>query len=135
MGKTQVSIQVKDIRLSRYDDSKILNSEKDYEVFCSGRDLSETAKKNLCVDRDFCGNIYRFIKNNNGWNYSAEMLCYRLGHSEETLTSCKIALDVLSELGIIICKEGKYILPSENVRASLENSSVFRRASDIRNKM
>ena len=134
MGKTQVSIQVKDIRLTEYDDGKVLNSEKDYEDFCSGKALSSSAVENLSVDRDFCGNIYRFIKANNGWNFSAEMLCYRLGLSEEYLTSCKIALDVLSDLDIIICKEGKYILPSENVKSSLENSSVFRRVTELKNQ-
>ena len=62
------------------------------------------------------------------------MLCYRLGLPEEKLTSCKIALDVLSELGIIICKEGKYILPSENVKSSLDNSTVFRRVAELKNQ-
>ena len=66
--------------------------------------------------------------------YSSEMLCYRLGLPEERLADCGIALDVLSELGIIILKEGKYILPSENIKVSLENSSVFRCAYKCRNE-
>ncbi len=134
MGKPQVSIQVKAIRLSQYDDDKILRAEQDYEDFCSGKKMRAEAIANLSVNRDFCGNIYRFIKANNGWNYTDEMLCYRLGLSEEKLTSCKIALDVLSSLGIINCKEGKYILPSENVKSSLENSDIFRRATELKNQ-
>ena len=134
MGKTQVSIQIKAMRLSEYDDNKILKAERDYEDFCRGKELSNEAKQNLTVDRDFCGNVYKFLKSRNGWKYTEEMLCYRLGLPEEKLTSCKIALDVLSELGIIICKEGKYILPSENVKSSLDNSTVFRRVAELKNQ-
>ncbi len=132
MGKTQVSIQVKDIRLSGFNDVKIINAVNNYEAFCRGEELSASVKKELSVDRELCGNVYRYIKGNNGWSFSAEMLCYRLGFSEEKIMSCKIALDVLSELGIIILKEGKYILPEENVKSSLDNSEVFRRAVKVR---
>ena len=131
MGKTQVSIQVKDIRLSDFDDVKVIKSINDYEAFCRGDELSPAAKKELCVDRDFCGKVYRYVRGFNGWRYSAEMLCYRLGLSEEKVMSCKIALDALSELGIIIYNEGKYILPDESVKASLDNSEVFRRATQL----
>ena len=128
MGKTQVSIQVKDIRLSAFDDVKVINSINNYEAFCRGGELDEAVKKALFVDREFCANIYRYVKGNNGWRFSARMLCYRLGFGEDKIMSCQIALDVLSELGIIIYKEGKYILPDENVKSSLENSQIFRRA-------
>ncbi|MBQ8183169.1 MAG: single-stranded-DNA-specific exonuclease RecJ [Clostridia bacterium] len=132
MGKTQVSIQVKDIRLSNFDDEKLIAANNAYEAFCRGENLNDNIRKNLCVDRDFCGNIYRFIKNNKDRKYSAEVLCYRLGCNEENLISCKIALDVLCELGIIICKDGKYILPDENVKNNLENSAIFKRAEATR---
>jgi single-stranded-DNA-specific exonuclease len=131
MGKTQVSIQVKDIRLSAYDDEKVIASLNNYESFCRGDELESAVISTMAVDREFCGNVYRYVKGNNGWNFSAEMLCYRLGLSEDKIMSCKIALDVLSELGIIIYKEGKYILPDENVKSSLDNSEIFRRAVKV----
>ncbi len=132
MGKTQVSIQVKDIRLSAFDDVKVIDSINNYEAFCRGDELDLSVKNTMAVDRDFCGNVYRYVKGNNGWRFSAEMLCFRLGLSEDKIMSCKIALDVLSELGIIIYKEGKYILPDENVKTSLDNSGIFRRAVKVR---
>ena len=133
-GKTQVSIQVKDIRLSGYDEDKIIAAERLYEDFCKEKENSDRFMGKIIVDRAFCGDVYRFIKNNGGWKHSSEMLCYRLGLPEERLADCGIALDVLSELGIIILKEGKYILPSENIKVSLENSSVFRCAYKRRNE-
>lgn len=128
MGRVQVSVQIKDIKLSSFDDLDVIDAQRSYEDFSVGRELSEKTKTKLKVDRDFCGNVYRYIKSNNGWSHSPEMLCYRMGLSAENIMSLKIALDVLSELGIIIYKEGKYILPVENVKSSLENSTVFRRA-------
>ena len=133
-GKTQVSIQVKDIRLSGYDEDKIIAAERLYEDFCKEKENSDRFMGKIIVDRAFCGDVYRFIKNNGGWKHSSEMLCYRLGLPEERLADCGIALDVLSELGIIILKEGKYILPSENIKVSLENSSVFRCACKCRDE-
>lgn len=132
MGKTQVSVQVKDIRLSAYDDEKVIKSLNDYEAFCRGDELDLSVKKTIAVDRDFCGKVYKYVRGNNGWRFSEELLCYRLGLSEDKIMSCKIALDVLCQLGIIIYKEGKYILPDENVKSSLENSEIFRRALQVR---
>ncbi len=131
MGRMQVNVQIKDIKLSSFDDDMVIAAQNDYEDFCVGRELSVNGRENLKVNRDFCGNVYRYIKSNNGWNYSAEVLCYRLGLGAENITSCKIALDVLSELGIIICKDGKYVLPVGNVKSSLENSGLFRRAEEL----
>ena len=134
MGRTQVSIQVKDIRLSEYNEDKVVAAERLYESFCSKKELSGEFIGKILVNRDFCGNVYRFIKNHNGWGSSPEMLCYRLGLPEERISDCEIALDVLCELGIIILKEGKYTLPSENIKVSLEKSSVFRRALQSNNQ-
>ncbi len=126
MGKVKVNIQVKDIKLSISNDDKIILSDRDYEDFCLGNDI-ESSK--LFVDRDFCGKVYKTVKANNGWKYSAELLCRRLGFTEDYYLSCKIALDILAELGIIISEDGKYYLPKENVKNPLENSSIFKKVA------
>jgi hypothetical protein len=120
--------------LSGYDEDKIIAAERLYEDLCKEKENSDRFMGKIIVNRAFCGDVYRFIKNSGGWKHSSEMLCYRLGLPEERLADCSIALDVLSELGIIILKEGKYILPSENIKVSLENSSVFRCACKCRDE-
>ncbi len=127
MGKVKVNIQVKDIKLSGSNDEKLLLAERDYEDFSKGESLE---KGKLFVDRDFCGKIYKYIKSNNGWKYSAELLCHRLGLSEDYYLSCKVGLDILSQLGIVVLKDGKYYLPKENVKNPLENSPIFKRATE-----
>ena len=129
-GKAQVSIQAKAIKLSAVADCDVCESMRAYEDFYLGDSLSEGDKVSLHIDRDFCGNVYRFVKSNNGWNHSAEMLCYRLGLSAEKTGACQIALDVFSELGILVYNEGKYIIPEINVKSALENSDIFRRAAE-----
>ena len=70
------------------------------------------------------------LKANNGWNYATEILCYRLGLPSQKTGACQIALDVFCELGILIYNEGKYIIPKESVKSALENSEIFKRATE-----
>ncbi len=129
-GKTQVSIQAKGIKLSKINDAEVCESMRAYEDFCLNAPLSKETKEMLFVDRDFCGNVYRFVKANNGWDYATEILCYRLGLPTQKTGACQIALDVFCELGILIYNEGKYIIPKENVKSTLENSEIFKRATE-----
>ncbi len=126
MGKVKVNVQIRDIKLSNFSDDTVISAEQDYENFYLGEEIEENK---IRVDREFCGKVYKFIKSNNGWNYSAELLCHRLGLSDEFVLSCKISLDVLQELGTILYKDGKYILPTENIKTSLENSEIFRKVN------
>ncbi len=133
MGKAKINIQVKDIKFSSLDDEAVIMSEKDYEDFSSGEELSDEVIERINVSRELCGDIYRFMRVNNKWHYSAEVLCYRLGLSAENIVNCRIALDVLTELGIIDFNNGCYSLPSENVKNPIDNSRIFLRALNLKN--
>ena len=128
-GKLQVSVQAKAIKFSNSNDDEVMKSLNDYEDFCAGLEISSEKREDVCIDREFCGNVYKYIKANNGWNYSAEVLCFRLGLPPRKIAACRISLDVLTELGILILKDGRYILPPQTVKNPLENSGIFRKAS------
>lgn len=128
-GKTQLSVQVKAIKFSGSDDDAVIGSMVDYDDFCAGVNLSESARENICVDRDFCGKIYKFVKNYGGWNFSSEVLCKRLGLSENKIAACQTALDIFNELGVLEYNNGKYKLPETGVKSALENSEIFKRAA------
>lgn len=128
-GKLQVSVQAKAIKFSNSNDDEVMKSLNDYEDFCVGLEISSEKREDVCIDREFCGNVYKYIKANNGWNYSAEVLCFRLGLPPRKIAACRISLDVLTELGILILKDGRYILPPQTVKNPLENSGIFRKAS------
>ena len=126
-GKIQVSIQAKAIKLSGVDDDEAIASIRTYEDFCAEEIVSEELKEKICVNREFCGNVYKFVKTYNGWKFSAEMLCYRLGLSPKHIAACQISLDVLTELGILNLKDGKYTIPAQTVKNPLENSKIFQK--------
>lgn len=130
-GKTQISIQAKAIKLSSVNDNIAIEAIHNYEDFCCCTELSEEVKERLSIDREFCGNVYRYIKTNNGWNFSAEMLCYRLGLSDEKIGACQISLDILTEIGVLLQKDGKYILPEVTVKSNLENSQIFKKVVEM----
>ncbi len=128
-GKTQVSIQAKAIKLSSTDDDEVIESLHDYEDFCASFEIPAHKKDVICINREFCGNVYKYVKNNNGWAFSSELLCHRLGLSPNKIASCQISLDALTELGILNFKDGKYTIPAEMVKNPIENSKIFKKAS------
>lgn len=125
MGETKVSIQVKDIKLSAVNDDEVQKSLMLYESFRRGDTLTLDEKKKLLPDREICGNAYRFLRANNGFKASEEILCYRLGLKEEKLAALKVALDMLLELQVINFENGKYFLPAEQKKVVLENSVLY----------
>ncbi|MBO5858048.1 MAG: single-stranded-DNA-specific exonuclease RecJ [Clostridia bacterium] len=125
MGETKVSIQVKDIKLSLMDDDKVQKSLLLYESFIRGDSLTQEQKNILLTDREFCGNVYRFLRANNGFSGNEEILCSRLGLKEEKLATLKVALDMFIELQVIILQNGKYFLPAQQNKVVLENSVLY----------
>lgn len=126
-GKVQVSIQAKAIKLSGVDDDEVIASIHTYEDFCAVENISDELKSIISVNRELCGNVYKFVKANNGWSFSAEVLCYRLGLPPKRIAACQISLDALTELGILILKDGKYTIPAQTVKNPLENSKIFQK--------
>ena len=126
MGEVKVSIQVKDIKLSEIEDDEIVNGFMLYESFRRGDKLSTEQKQKLLPDRDFCGVVYKYLRANNGFSYSEEVLCYRLGFKEEKIPALKVSLDMLIELGVINYNSGKYSLPVESKKVILEDSVVYK---------
>ncbi len=124
-GTVKVNIQIKDIRPADADDDKVIGAFRAYEDFCYNGNLPE----GVVIDRDFCGKVYRFVRSYNGWSFGEEALCIRMGLSEDYILNCKIALDVLTELELIKCKEGKYTIPVETRKVSLDNSEIFKKAT------
>ncbi len=133
MGKAKINIQVKDIKFSCFDEDVVIRSQQDYESFSAEQELSGNGASDFNVSRELCGDIYRFMRINNNWSYSAETLCYRLGLSAENIVNCQIALDVLIELGILVFNNGCYSLPAENVKNPIENSRIFQKAQKYKN--
>ncbi len=132
MGKQKINIQVKEIKFSSLNDEDVILSNQCYEDFCAGNELSEGAVQKINVTRDFCGEVYRFMRVHNKWRYSAETLCYRLGLTAEKIADCQIALDILVELGFIEFNKDFYSVCVDCAKNPIENSEIFRKAQAIK---
>ena len=132
MGKAKINIQVKDIRFSEQGDEAVILSQQDYEDFYAGNELSAECRGRLNVTRELCGDIYRFIRVNFNWHFSADVLCHRLGLSAENIVNCRLALDILTELKIIEFNNGSYSIPAENIKNPIENSEIFKKIQGLK---
>ena len=92
-------------------------------------EISAEQKKILYPDRELCGNVYRYLRKNAGWSFGEEILCFRLGLKEEKIGACRVALEALTEIGVLINDNGRYRLPKEQVKAELENSELLKKLS------
>ncbi len=126
MGEVKVSIQVKDIKLSEVDDDEVQKSLALYESFRRGDMLSQEQKQKLLPDRDFCGSVYKYLRANNGFSSSEEILCYRLGLKEDKLPALMVSLDMFIELGVINYVNGKYLLPTDSKKVELTESAIYK---------
>lgn len=130
MGNKTVSIQIKDIKLSDADDEKYEKAVLVYEAFKRGETLEREQKELIFPDRSLCTAVYKYIKKYVGKVLDAEVLAIRLGLSSEKAAAVKIALDALSELGVLNVKNGIYSIPEQNIKVELSSSEILKRLSE-----
>ncbi len=127
MGSKKVTVQARDIKFSAMNDDEVQKNYRIYEAFRGNKEIDKETRKKLVPDRELCGNVFRYIKSNNGWSFDAETLCFRLGLRENKIAPCRIALDMLTEIGVITNNGDEYSLPNEQKKADLEASATYKR--------
>ena len=131
MGTRSVTLIAKAFRPTVVDEEKLLKEIRLYERFCRGEEMNDEQKDSCKISRDDVGAIYRTINKNNGFSGVFEALMTQSGIPSYLKT--RLALDIMSELGLIDCKyskDGVYAAkcPTEE-RFELANSPIFRRAN------
>ncbi len=127
MGQVRVSIYIKEIRMSGTDDEKYLRSVRLYEKIKRGDSISRRQAQFALPDREFFANVYRFIKEKGGWQYSTDVLCYRIGDDGSNACKVLVCIDVLCELGILKVTDGKILLADTNKKVNLDSSAILTR--------
>ncbi|MBR0414175.1 MAG: single-stranded-DNA-specific exonuclease RecJ [Clostridia bacterium] len=135
-GKTTVSLLLKGIRYSGFSDSSIVNGLRIYENFMR----SETGKNEieyLLTDRDNIAQIYRFLRDNNGWQFSKEELYMRIRPVMMNYSQLCLSLDIMIELGIVIrdTDRGRIDLPIEPEKVNIADSKLYRKMLDLSQKL
>lgn len=100
-GRYYLSIQAIDVRKSGSDAEKFFLEKTDYQLFLLGN-KNNTA---LYPERNDCSVIYKFLKQNGAWQYTAEDLYFAL---EQRVTYGQLcyALDAFEEAGLISRNNG-----------------------------
>ncbi|MCR4925581.1 MAG: single-stranded-DNA-specific exonuclease RecJ [Clostridiales bacterium] len=128
-GEIQVSVRIKDLKMSEEDESECLNSIRLFEKYKRAEEFSEEELNQIVPNRDVIAVIYKFIRANAGWKYPIKMLCYRIGDEKCTLCKVAVALDVMFELGLLEERDNVISLPENVERVNLENSKILSRFS------
>ena len=119
-GRYYLSVQVVDYRLNGIDDDKFFLEKSDYELFEAGY----KCQTQIYPDRQICGLIYKFLRNNDGWKCGAENLYFALGQSV-TYGQLVYALSAFEQSGLIN-NNGEISLNKTDGKVDLENTSVLK---------
>ncbi|MBQ6380187.1 MAG: single-stranded-DNA-specific exonuclease RecJ [Clostridia bacterium] len=127
-GKTTVSLFLKGIRYSGFSDDTMVGGLRVYENFM--RD--ETNRKEIDyirTNRDNIAQIYRFLRDNNGWKFSEEELYMQLKPVIMNYSQMRLSLAIMIELGLVIDDKnlGRLDLPMETNKVNIQDSKLYQK--------
>lgn len=124
-GEVKPNIYIKAVKCSDFNDEDYFTSEAVYNKIRSGSSISESERVLACPDRQFSATVFRFIKNCEKCNMTAEQIAVKLGFG--SLLSCKvqITLDAFCELELLKYENGYYSVVPDAKKVSLGSSSIL----------
>ena len=96
-----LSVFVKDMKLSQVNEEQILLEYRMYEKVKRGECLTGEEIFHMVPNRDEFAAIYRFLRSNNGWQHHTLLLLEHLQIPNLTLSKLLVALDVLKDQKLI----------------------------------
>lgn len=119
-GRTYLSVQAVDIRLSSCNEEKYFSEKAVYDLYRS----TGKADKSLYPDREVCKVVYKYLKANNGYNYSLDDLYFRL-QDLISYGQLMFALKAFNQAGLINIQEKITLNPPKN-KVDLEQTDILR---------
>ena len=133
MGEVRVSIHVKDIKDSFTDDEKCIDGRRLYEKVMRDEALSDEEIASALPSRNETVQVYKYIRNNKSIPDDIEVLCYRLNDDGENYCKYMIAIEALTELGLISNDGNGHIRLTENQsKVDLDSSPILRKLKESR---
>ncbi|MBR2589441.1 MAG: single-stranded-DNA-specific exonuclease RecJ [Clostridia bacterium] len=131
-GHPQVSLFLKGIRFSGFDDEKILGGMRVYENFMRD-EANQKEVRYLLTDRENIAQIYRFLRENNGWKYSVEELYMSLKPVRMNYSQMRVSLEIMYELGLLIhdTDRGRIDLPMNPFKVNIPDSKIYQKMMDL----
>lgn len=100
-GIEDLSIIIKDIKLSDIDLDEFVSQKSLYEKIRRNEETSQEEIKKVRPNRDEVAKVYIFLRKNNGWSSSIDILNYRLNDENICYAKTIIIIDIMNELGLI----------------------------------
>ena len=125
MGQTKVSIQIKDMRPADEDDKALFMSLRAYEDFV--KSVTHPVAHPLNPSRELLARVYKYIREAGHISDDAEVLCMRLGEEYSKAGAVKVALDALSDVGVLEIKDGVYYDARLSTKADLTQSPTLKK--------
>ncbi|MCH5201731.1 MAG: single-stranded-DNA-specific exonuclease RecJ [Oscillospiraceae bacterium] len=132
-GQENLSIVIKDIKYSFSNNEELIDSLRIFEKFAVRDKLTPDEAKIILPDRNDFALIYRFLKGNNGFNYSEYALVKALDY-KINMGKLRIILYSMKELGLIKWEQGLYINRIEllqSQKVNLEDSIFIKKLKEV----
>ena len=100
-GENQLSVFIRDMKLSKLDTEAFLWGKLTYEKYKRGESLTLTEAEGLLPGYEDFARIYRFLRERGGWSKSPVLLLYRLDGGVMGYARLLTALDVFAERGLL----------------------------------
>ena len=127
MGETRISIQIRDIRPAGIDDSAVFSSLALYRRVCRKEELTQEQRALACPDRELITKVYKYIRTHGIWKHDAEVFSIRLQEPTERVCAISVALDALSQAGILQEQDGIYVCNPTSAKADLTKTEILSR--------
>lgn len=130
-GEVHPSVRIREIRFSGFDTEHYLKSLRLYEKYRFGDALSEKERTFLTPPREFLLGVYKFLKLNSPFPYDTAVFCKRSGCPPTKAATVCVALEVLTELGLIEKNaDGAYICKPTAQKTDLNASVILQQLTE-----
>ena len=125
MGQVKASVYIKEIRLSGTDDEKYLKSLRLYEKIKRKDRLIRKEAVFSLPDRKFAGDVFRLIRNNSGWCFDYDVLCFRLGVDVSLACRVLVCIDAFEQLGLLEKKADGIYVTDKKEKVNLDSAPIL----------
>ena len=126
MGTENVGVYVRNIRLSGMDEEAVLSGFRIYEDFMRNEGVDTGLSDRVVPGRNLIASVYRSPKLMPG-RLDYEIVCRRLGDDGGKICAVMLAVDALTELGILSQDVQRRVRVNEECgKVELTNSKIYR---------
>ncbi len=131
-GNVNLSIIVREIKLSSADNEKMLISDRIFERLMTGRSVTAEGARSILPDRDDFAAAYRYLRGRGSFRGNIDSLAVRL---DIPLGKLRAVLAAMDELNLITMTQGMYLTEIDvvdtNVKVDINSATIIKELKEI----